>query len=119
MKLVDKIVKEEMLLFQVLKSFYGFGYHRSSTLCMKFGIPFGIKMGALTQEHLDSLEVYLRSYEYYSRDILIAGRKALIFHKKRGDFRGIRLGMGLPVRGQQAHTNASTVYKLFKGMKKV
>lgn len=117
MRFVDRIIKDDILVIRVLRKFFGLGTYRINMVCVKFGLPLNVRMKDLSTDTLDALEKYLFAFEFFSKDLRQAYRKALIFHKSRGNFRGIRLWLGLPVRGQRSHTNASTVCKLYKGVK--
>jgi len=112
MRFLDRYVGDRVFVIRVLQMFFGVGFRRALIICKRFGLSKTLRMFEIPKSKLIIVEKYLRGLELGSKRSVFKVRRAVLFQKRCGSFRGIRLGFGLPVRGQRSHTNASTVLKM-------
>ena len=90
-----------------LTAIYGIGRPRARKICQAAGVPYAVKVKALTEIDLERLRTEVSKY-------IVEGdlRREYTLSIKRlidlGCYRGIRHRKSLPVRGQRTRTNART-----------
>lgn len=100
------------LRVQELQQIYGLGQKLAFKACRACGILLSTRAGQLQQDHVRVLEKYLEEETLTGSDRKKLEYENITRHMSRGTYRGIRIRMGLPVRGQRTKTNAYTARKL-------
>lgn len=87
---------------------YGIGVSSANDICSKFSIDRNTKFKDLSQDLLLKLRSYIDSNYIIGGDQKKIKMMSIDNEKKIKTFRGLRHHRGLPVRGQNTHSNAAT-----------
>lgn len=107
------------LRVQELQKIYGIGPHLARQACHACGILLSTRTGQLQNDQVRTLEKYLESEATTGSDRKKVEYENIHRYMSRGTYRGIRMRVGLPVRGQRTKTNAYTARKLNSNRGKV
>lgn len=106
-QLFEVDIPEHKVLWSSLQKLYGLGPHEAKELCLSMGIGTDVK-------YIDirSKEWYRLTQRLQRRSLVETRRLRLLRSNFRRltrikCYRGVRHSLGLPVRGQRTHTNAS------------
>ncbi|TIC42075.1 ribosomal protein S13 [Wallemia mellicola] len=106
-----------------LTRFYGIGLPTSERICAYLSIHDKAKIGQLPEHQMTSLSSFLSAppalpTTHYLHDFKIEAdlrrevRSNIEHHRQIGSYKGRRHGQGLPVRGQNTHSNARTARRV-------
>lgn len=108
----SKLLKNKLLRFALISSFFGLGNTNIFYVCKKLGFSKNLAVKNLSREQIIKL---IKTIEFlhlpFGDDLLKIKSltiKKLIFIKS---YKGLRRYQGLPIRGQRTHTNAKTSRK--------
>jgi len=106
---------QEQAISHILRSFLGIGKSNVVLLLGLLGITRSVKATSISLLHIAKLDRYM-----YKKCIIGVRLKRLFANHFRflyqlQTYKGIRLRLALPVRGQRTHTNAATAKKLNRG----
>jgi len=115
------VLKISQPFFRILKNFYwGLNNTRIFRVLVVIGcVPF-ISFGFLSKKHnllknkLFLLQNIIKKFFVFDRILKRNYQMRTDFLYRSGNYRGLRMKSGLPVRGQRTHTNASTASRLNK-----
>lgn len=108
----NKYYSDNIKLHNVLADNFGISIAKAKYVCFKSGIIGSISLKDIDISLLKHIEYILTSFYGFSKlqkRIFDAYRKQQI---SIGTYRGRRLSVGLPARGQRTHTNAQTAKRL-------
>lgn len=117
-KLLDRRFRlKNTHLLKLLGSFYGLDQYGVDCLAAQAGVLFHFPSSRLPFFFWPRFEKEIDQSYFLGRAYEKEKQKALMELKKIGCYRGLRLGQGLPMRGQRTHTNAKTIKRIY-GKKK-
>lgn len=94
-----------------LKLKYGIGNHLASHICKEFGYLSTTPIDKMSSEKIRRLNKYT---DPYGQRVLNQTVSHVSKKVKLGTTQGIRMRLGLPVRGQRTHTNRMRARRLNK-----
>ena len=96
-------------IFLALTSILGIGQSNAISFCHKLGFSKNLKVKNLSKEQVTKL---IKLIEFSDKTIGSDLKKLRLLQIKKllsvKSYKGLRLKLGLPVRGQRTHTNAKT-----------
>lgn len=113
LKILNKFVSLSRYSSLTLRNVYGIGKYKSKRLCMFIGVHPYLKTKGLNAAHFSCLNnFFANSYKNY--EVLLKRRVQSDVSRliSMNCYRGKRLFLGLPCRGQRTHTNHRTSRKL-------
>lgn len=112
MRFLGITLNENLVCSRALSSLYGIGIVQATLLCNQIGVSKYLKLKQLTEEQLTSLKMVIEASYVLGSDLIKVEKNNIEVLKKINCYRGFRHRVGLPVRGQRTHTNASTVRRM-------
>jgi small subunit ribosomal protein S13 len=108
------ILKSNKELYIAMKSIYGIGIKTSIDICKALNISYTIRVKDIDPKFAIILTEHVNQNYIIGDDL----KKQILAHKKKyiaiNCYRGKRLRLGLPCRGQKTRSNAKTVRALHK-----
>lgn len=105
-------LNDKKQIYQACTKIYGLGHHHCLQICDVLGVSPDTRLGMLSPGQQALLaQIITQNYDTGSevrRFVRQSVQRLVSIHS----FRGYRHIQGLPVRGQQTHSNARTVRKL-------
>lgn len=95
-----------------LQEVYGIGRSTASTVCHALNIMPSVPFSRLSREEFQMLEQYVTDHFRVESDLRRRETEVVARHRSLGSVRGIRMRLGLPVRGQRTKSNAKTAKRL-------
>ena len=95
-----------------LQTLPGLGPFYAQQICDQFGLGPDMRLGELDAPRLEALSRYVQRFYVTGAELFRLVRKDVAKQTFMGSCRGIRLNLGLPVRGQRTRTNATNAKKL-------
>lgn len=113
LKILNKFIPLSRCFSLTLRNVYGIGKYRSKRLCMFMGTHPFLKTKNLNVSHFNYLNNFFAS-SYKNYEVLLKRRVQSNVSRLMSIncYRGKRLFLGLPCRGQRTHTNHKTSRKL-------
>lgn len=114
----NKVISNSKKIEFSLNVLYGINNYQSKKICKVLGINPKINITKIKKNQLNNLLNYLNKnikIEYFLKKKKNENFSKLLEIKL---VRALRYNQGLPVRGQRTHTNAQTVKRLKKKIKK-
>ncbi|TIA88937.1 hypothetical protein E3P99_02316 [Wallemia hederae] len=114
---------DQKLVKIALTRFYGIGLSTSERICAYLSIHDKARIGQLPEHQMTSLSSFLSapptlpathalSDFKIEADLRRQVRSNIEHHRQIGSYKGRRHGQGLPVRGQNTHSNARTARRV-------
>jgi len=104
--------KNDPSVVEGLQKVYGRGRHRSLHACHQLGLRAHAPFSRRSREEIRRLEQVVTEDRPVESDLRRKEHEAVHRHRRRGTMRGIRMRLGLPVRGQRTKSNARTAKRL-------
>lgn len=105
---VNTDINEKKSILISLKEIYGLGPNRIKKLCGKFGLKPNVIFNQIPYETQQDLERYIEKHYTTGDDLRKETINNIQILKDFRSFKGSRLRLRLPRRGQRTHTNAKT-----------
>jgi len=102
-----------------LQKVYGVGPTRARLACQRTGILGKTLRGQRERDHVVRRERWMGNHLMMRSDRRRSETNRIQKRINRGTYRGVRMRLGLPVRGQRTSTNATTARRLNPGRGKV
>lgn len=113
LKIINKFIPLSRRVCLTFRNVYGIGKYRSKLLCKFIGIHPYLLINSLNISHVSFFNgFFISAYKNY--EVLLKRRVQLYINKlvSINCYRGKRLFLGLPCRGQRTHSNHKTTRKL-------
>ncbi len=110
----NKTISNSNSILYALTVLYGIDIFKSREICKNVGINPQITINKLKSNHINRLIQYINKNLKIEQFLKKEKKDRLNTLLDIKSNRGIRLSLGLPVRGQRTHTNAKTVRKYRK-----
>jgi len=108
----NKTISDSKSILYSLTVLYGINEYQSKKICKNIGINPQITINKLKNNHVNRLISYINKNIKVEQLLRKSKKDRLNELLEIKSNRGIRLSLGLPVRGQRTHTNAKTVKKI-------
>ena len=108
--------KGKLNVFQVLSKVPGLGLHKIVFICKRSGLLLNCPWNILSESQMQSLATWIEENfvgdHSVSLDFKKIQKERILFLKRLRHYKGMRLALGLPARGQNTHSNGKTAKKL-------
>ena len=94
-------------IYIIIQALYGIGKSNSIKICQELGYKPNAKANDLFDYDFENIESYIERTQIYGSLLSNFLQKSAEGEKNINSYRGRRLLMGLPIRGQRTHSNAS------------
>ena len=95
-----------------LQKVYGIGRASARSMCHALGLMPSVPFSRVSREEFQTLEQYVTDHRRVESDLRRRETEKVARHRSLGSVRGIRMRLGLPVRGQRTKSNAKTAKRL-------
>lgn len=95
-----------------LQKVYGIGRSSAYAVCHALSVMPSVPFSRRSREEFQMLEQYVTDHQRVESDRRRRETEMVARHRSLGSFRGIRMRLGLPVRGQRTKSNGKTAKRL-------